>query len=202
LPIRNHVLYPVWSNTRPFGQLVPILCQCVGLHPIHITSSSYPTTNKEIHITSSSYPTTNKQIQNLHMKFLCLKRQEAIQQALSFQSNTIPNPVTQSQLAQNLVIANSQAVMAQFSASGSQVGPYESGRFLKMKPYNRPQVVKGAKAPKGPASKGHISSVNTPQKISVPCGFEMWYKVDSLLDRQSFGQINLSSGQIPLLSVA
>ncbi|KNE94575.1 hypothetical protein PSTG_12038 [Puccinia striiformis f. sp. tritici PST-78] len=105
-----------------------------------------------------------------------LKRQEAIQQALSFQSNAIPNPVTQSQLSQNLAIANSQAVMAQFSAPGSQVGPYESARLSRMKPYNHPQVIKGAKAPKGPASKGIISSVITPQKMSVPCGFEMWYK--------------------------
>ncbi|KAI7938657.1 hypothetical protein MJO28_014236 [Puccinia striiformis f. sp. tritici] len=117
-----------------------------------------------------------------------LKRQEAIQRVLSFQSNAIPNPVTQSQLSQNLAIANSQAVMAQFSAHGSQVisaipsephlsvGPYESARLSRMKPYNCPQVIKGVKAPKGPASKGIISSVSTPQKISVPCGFEMWYK--------------------------
>ncbi|POV97261.1 hypothetical protein PSHT_14678 [Puccinia striiformis] len=43
------------------------------------------------------------------------------------------------------------------------VGPYESARLSRMKPYNRPQVIKGAKAPKGPASKGIISSslINT-----------------------------------------
>ncbi|KNF02107.1 hypothetical protein PSTG_04605 [Puccinia striiformis f. sp. tritici PST-78] len=133
-----------------------------------------PPTKKSTLPAVAIQPPTNKP-KSAH-EIVRLKRQEAIQQALSFQSNAIPNPVTQSQPSQNLAIANSQAVMAQFSASSSQVGPYESVRLSRILPYNRPQVIKGAKAPNGPASKGIISSVSTPQKISVPCGFEMWYK--------------------------
>ncbi|KAI9617307.1 hypothetical protein H4Q26_013176 [Puccinia striiformis f. sp. tritici PST-130] len=53
-------------------------------------------------------------------EILRLKRQQAIQQALLRQASPNPNPVTQSPLAQNSVIANSQALMEQVSASGSQ----------------------------------------------------------------------------------
>ncbi|KAI9612797.1 hypothetical protein KEM48_004031 [Puccinia striiformis f. sp. tritici PST-130] len=83
-----------------------------------------PPTKKSTLPAVAIQPPTNKP-KSAH-EIVRLKRQEAIQQALSFQSNAIPNPVTQSQPSQNLAIANSQAVMAQFSASSSQVGPYES----------------------------------------------------------------------------
>ncbi|POW12906.1 hypothetical protein PSTT_04196 [Puccinia striiformis] len=124
-------------------------------------------------------------------EILRLKRQQAIQQALLRQASPNPNPVTQSPLAQNSVIANSQALMEQVSASGSQVisiipskphlsgAAYESACLSRMKPYNHPQMVKGTKTPKGRTGKGIISSVSTPQKILVPCGFEMWYKGQS-----------------------
>ncbi|KAI7951891.1 hypothetical protein MJO28_007575 [Puccinia striiformis f. sp. tritici] len=131
-----------------------------------------PPTKKSTLPAVAIQPPTNKP-KSAH-EIVRLKRQEAIQQALSFQSNAIPNPVTQSQPSQNLAIANSQAVMAQFSASSSQVistipsephlsvGPYESVRLSRILPYNRPQVIKGAKAPNGPASKGIISSAVIP----------------------------------------
>ncbi|KAI7959086.1 hypothetical protein MJO28_002877, partial [Puccinia striiformis f. sp. tritici] len=141
LPIRNHC----GATPARLGNW----CQsCVNVSAsipstLPAVAIQRPTKKSTLPAVAIQPPTNNTK--SAH-EILCLKRQEAIQQALSFQSNTIPNPVTQSQLAQNLVIANSQAVMAQFSASGSQelnslkvisvipskphlsVGPYESGR--------------------------------------------------------------------------
>ncbi|KAI7951498.1 hypothetical protein MJO28_007182, partial [Puccinia striiformis f. sp. tritici] len=102
------------SYTNPYGQLVPILCQCIGLHPIQITSSSYPTTNSPSkHIVCVCNPAS--------------KRPTSNPTSLIRPSQPNPNPVAQSQLAQNPVIANSQALMEQFSTSGSQVSQCHVG---------------------------------------------------------------------------
>ncbi|KAI7937122.1 hypothetical protein MJO28_016021 [Puccinia striiformis f. sp. tritici] len=129
-------------------------------------------------------------------EILRLKRQQAIQQALLRQASPNPNPVTQSPLAQNSVIANSQALMEQVSASGSQGAAYESACLSRMKPYNHPQMVKGTKTPKGRTGKGIISSVATPQKILVPClqksGSSNPEKSDPILDD------DVSNSSLPL----
>ncbi|POW13431.1 hypothetical protein PSHT_07705 [Puccinia striiformis] len=145
-----------------------------------------PPTKKSTLPAVAIQPPTNKP-KSAH-EIMRLKRQELSNPTgtiIPIQCNTKPSHSKPT--SQNLAIANSQAVMAQFSASGSQVisaipsephlsvGPYESPPF-KNETIQSSTGDKGAKAPKGPASKGIISSVSTPQKISVPCGFEMWYK--------------------------
>ncbi|KAI9625480.1 hypothetical protein H4Q26_016278 [Puccinia striiformis f. sp. tritici PST-130] len=76
---------------------------------------------------------------------------------------------------------------------------YESARHSRMKPYNCPQMVKGTKTPKGSTGKGIISSVATPQSISVPCGLGL-QKSGSVEDYESFVDFLKRKKAIDLIS--
>ncbi|KAA1133804.1 hypothetical protein PGTUg99_020601 [Puccinia graminis f. sp. tritici] len=137
------------------------------------------------------FPTPNPQPVSAH-ELIQSKRQEAIQRARGLYSHPTSTPVIPSPLSQppapasfptQTHIAPSASNPALPSAQISSSNPYLMARTARMtaiQPYPTQRATRVAarvpKPPKLPTSKGALPLTSPPDKISVQCGFEMWYR--------------------------
>ncbi|KAA1087349.1 hypothetical protein PGT21_029522 [Puccinia graminis f. sp. tritici] len=168
------------------GQLVLLGCcqACVNRAASKTTAPS-----------SMISPTPNSQPTSAH-QLIQSKRQEAIQRARGLYSHPTSTPVIPSPLSQPPAptllpqqthfpppSASNPGLPAITAPEISRSNPYLMARTARMsaiQPYPTQRAARTAarvpKPPKLPTSKGALPLTSPPDKISVQCGFEMWYR--------------------------